>query len=100
MAELTTIIGIIGLIFILSAFFLNLIHKLGAKSKIYLLMNIVGSAILSYYALFLNSMPFSILQVIWGMLALIKLIFIFFKKSRKSTGFLADSKFKQKRKNL
>jgi hypothetical protein len=75
-----TILGIVGLVLILVAFFFNLIHKFNSKSKKYLLLNIFGSALLAYYALYLNSIPFFILQIVWGVMALIKLLFILFKK--------------------
>ena len=78
--ELNVLLGIFGLILILLAFILNLIHKFNSKSKGYLLMNIIGSGFLAYYALILESMPFFILQIVWGASSLIKLAFVLRKK--------------------
>lgn len=78
--DMGLIIGIFGLILILLAFILNLIHKVDSKSKNYLLMNILGSGFLAYYALILESTPFFILQIVWGASSLIKLVFVLKKK--------------------
>lgn len=80
MMALINLLGIAGLALILAAFFLNLIHKLNSKSKLYLLLNIAGSALLAYYSLFLNSVPFFILQIVWCLSAAIKLLFVLFKE--------------------
>ena len=75
MIDPTVIIGIIGMIFLLTAFALNLFKKVTQDSSIYNLFNIVGAGLLAYYAYALNSIPFLILEIIWILFASYKLIF-------------------------
>jgi hypothetical protein len=82
MVELSTIVGIIGLCTILLAFALNLFHKISQRSYSYNLMNIFGSGLLAYYALVLDSLPFLLLQLVWGFLSLVKFFIIIFKRKR------------------
>jgi len=72
--DVNTGVGIVGLLLILVAFALNLSHKLTVKSRIYNWMNVLGSACLAYYSWFLGSIPFFVLQIVWGLLSLTKLI--------------------------
>jgi hypothetical protein len=74
MIDANSYIGIAGLVLILLAFALNLFHKISPKSVFYNLLNIAGSGILAYYAVLLKSMPFLVLQLVWGILSLFKLI--------------------------
>jgi hypothetical protein len=74
MIDASSYIGIAGLLLILLAFALNLFHKISPKSVSYNLLNIFGSGILAYYAVLLNSIPFLMLQIVWGILSLFKLI--------------------------
>ena len=78
--EFTVLIGIIGLVLILLAFALNLFHKLSPKSRMYSFLNVLGAGALAYYAFYLNSIPFLLLQIVWGALSLIKLIILVIKK--------------------
>lgn len=78
--DLNTLIGIAGLILILLAFALNLIHKVTSKSKTYLWLNIVGSVFLAYYSWFLGSLPFLILQIVWALFSLAKLLHVHISK--------------------
>lgn len=78
--EINLLIGITGLSLILAAFFLNLINRLNASSVSYLALNIIGSSFLAYYAIAIRNIPFLILQSIWFLLSLYKLIAILFKK--------------------
>ena len=77
--DVNTIVGIVGLLFILVAFALNLSHKLTVKSKTYNWMNVLGSGCLAYYSWFLGSVPFFILQIVWGLLSFTKLIHLKFR---------------------
>ena len=77
MFDINSIIGVVGLTLILSAFTLNLLHKLTPKSMVYNLLNVFGSACLAYYSWFLGSMPFFILQIVWGVLSLGKLLQVY-----------------------
>ena len=75
MINLAVIIGVIGMIFLLTAFALNLFKKVTQDSSIYNIFNIIGAGLLAYYAYALNSIPFLILEGIWILFALYKLIF-------------------------
>jgi len=67
-------IGFIGLTLLLSAFILNQMKKMTATSLVYNLMNAVGGYILTYYAIALNNIPFTILECVWGSVALYRVI--------------------------
>ena len=67
-------IGSFGVLLLLVAFYLNLRDKLPQSSKLYLLMNLVGSAMAAVYAVMTNSLPFVILETAWAMAALYGLL--------------------------
>ncbi len=71
--EINMLIGVAGLLLITIAFALNLFHKLSSRNASYSLINFVGAVCLAYYAWFLGSVPFFILQIIWAVFSLIKL---------------------------
>lgn len=75
MINFAVIVGVIGMIFLLTAFALNLFKKVTQDSLIYNIFNIIGAGLLAYYAYALNSIPFLILQAIWISFAVYKLIF-------------------------
>ena len=77
-----TIIGTAGLVLLLSAFFFNLLGWLGTETVLYNLLNIAGSALLTFYAIRLDSIPFLVLEVTWGLLALYKLVSLLRKGKR------------------
>lgn len=77
MFDVNSLIGVAGLILILVAFTLNLTHKLTPKSTVYNLLNVFGSVCLAYYSWFLGSIPFFILQIVWGLLSLAKLFHVY-----------------------
>lgn len=66
--------GYIGLIFILTAFILNILKKTNPDSKLYNVLNLMGGASLTYYSYTLKSIPFIILQSMWAIFALYNLI--------------------------
>lgn len=76
MIAVSLLIGIVGLLSILAAFAFNLFHFLSQKSLAYNILNILGSGFLAYYSWLLNSIPFLILQLVWALLSIIKLIHI------------------------
>ena len=78
-----SIYGYSGLILILIAFILNLIKKMDSDSYSYLLLNLIGGALLSYYSFKLNSIPLFLLQIIWAISAAIKLTLKIALKNRK-----------------
>jgi len=75
MIGFTMTIGIIGMIFLLTAFALNLFKKITQDSLIYNVSNIIGAGFLAYYACALNSVPFLILEIFWILFAIYKLTF-------------------------
>lgn len=75
MINFAVIIGVIGMIFLLTAFALNLFKKVTQDSFIYNIFNIIGAGLLAYYAYALKSVPFLILEAIWILFAVYKLIF-------------------------
>ncbi|MEK6900280.1 MAG: hypothetical protein AABX05_04095 [Nanoarchaeota archaeon] len=75
MISIITSLGIIGVICILAAFLLDEFYKkVNPGTVIYNLLNIVGSALLMYYAYALKSWPFVALNSIWLSAALVKII--------------------------
>jgi len=68
------IIGIIGVLFILVAFILDeFVKKFNQDTIQYNVLNIIGAGFLIWYALFLNSWPFMILNAVWLLVAAFKL---------------------------
>ncbi|MBL7931997.1 MAG: hypothetical protein JNL60_08845 [Bacteroidia bacterium] len=59
------IIGSIGVTLLLIAFTLNLVNKLGATSKTYLLLNIVGAGLACLSSYLIAFWPFVILEGVW-----------------------------------
>jgi len=83
MLELNIIIGIVGMTFILTGFILDEFFKRYNQDTIfYNVINIVGSAMLTYYAITLKSVPFIILNVVWFITACYKLVRIYIKLNK------------------
>ena len=80
------VIGSVGVFLLLLAFVLNLIRVLSERSPIYLLMNIVGSGLAAWYAWASNSIPFVILEAVWGLAAMIRLLALAKKRPPTSGG--------------
>ncbi len=74
MADYNLILGIIGMVLLLGAFELNLMKIMTQDSYIYILLNIFGGGISTYYAVTLNAVPFVVLEAIWTSFAVYKLI--------------------------
>lgn len=68
------IVGSIGVGMLLLAFILNLLRVLSEQSLVYLLMNFLGAGLACVYAWQSGSIPFVILEAVWGLTALAKLI--------------------------
>jgi len=71
---INVIMGFVGLTLMMVAFILNILKKLATESIIYNLLNLAGAIALAYYSYSLSSMPFLILQIMWGIFALYNLI--------------------------
>ncbi len=68
--NIVEIIGIVGMTLILVFFFLNNAGKISQKSFYYDLGNLLGAGLLSFYAFYINSIPFLILNLTWSFIAL------------------------------
>ena len=71
--DTTLLIGLAGMAIVLIAFVLNVTHRVTAHDKSYLWLNVVGCAVLIVYAVLLSSIPFMILNAVWGAFAIIGL---------------------------
>lgn len=68
------IIGWIGTILVVFAFYLSTSNKLDVKSKTYLLMNIIGSVFVGANVLYKGAYPAVALNAVWILISLISLI--------------------------
>ncbi|HEY4525767.1 MAG TPA: hypothetical protein VJL32_01545 [Candidatus Paceibacterota bacterium] len=68
--DIITVIGASGAFIILVAFILLEIEKLSSESMWYDMLNLIGGALLAYYAWLLRSWPFLTLNGIWTLTAL------------------------------
>ena len=73
--DINLLTGVLGMILLLVGLFLLLFNKIKENSKTYLLLNIFGGLALFYYSFTLRSIPFMILQAVWTMIPLYKLVF-------------------------
>lgn len=64
----------IGVFFILLPFLLSTFGWMSPKSRMYFLMNFVGSALAFYGSILMHSVPFIILEATWAIVAAIGLI--------------------------
>lgn len=71
---ISQLIQIVGSLLILGAFTLLQTHKLTADSKIYLLINLVGSVILGINAVYEHQWGFILLETIWAGVSAIALL--------------------------
>ena len=78
--KFTDWIGFCGVAILLIAFFLNLADKLHKNSFTYILLNIIGAGIACVAAVFINYIPFVILEGCWTIVSIGALINFFRKK--------------------
>jgi len=77
----TLILGMVGTVFILVAFVLDEFYKIFNQNTIrYNLFNIIGSLLLVYYSIVFRAWPFVVLNGVWLIVAMVKLIKILKKK--------------------
>ena len=74
--DTAVILGVAGMITLLIGFVLNLFKFVHADSVLYDLLNVLGCACLAVYAYALGSIPFLILELIWGIFSLYELIIV------------------------
>ena len=74
-----TFLGIVGAIVALTFFLLNQTGKLDANNVWYDVGNLASGVILFSYALIIGSIPFAIINAVWGAIALKDLVMLMFK---------------------
>lgn len=67
--DTNTLIGTIGALILLIGFVLLQMKFIGANTRVYNLISILGSSFLLFYAAILNSIPFIILNLTWVIVA-------------------------------
>ena len=67
-------LGFIGVALILLAYFLNEIGKITNKSLVFILLNLIGSSIACLASVFINYVPFIILEAAWALVSLVSLM--------------------------
>lgn len=73
-----------GVTFILAAFFLSTFKLIKTEAKFYFILNITGGALACYGSILINSVPFTILEGIWAIVALTGLLKQIFTKQKES----------------
>ena len=68
------IIGTLGVSLLLVGFGLNITHRLSETSATYLIINIVGSLMAGWYAFVGEVYPFVVLEIVWALVAFVKLL--------------------------
>jgi hypothetical protein len=66
--------GIVGLVTLLAGFLGNLAGRVSATSRLYSVLNMVGSGILAVYAYLKESWVFLPLEIIWAVAAGVALV--------------------------
>jgi len=74
------IIGLVGVTLMLAGFFLNLFKWIKVDSKSYILLNIVGAGLATYYSVLINAIPFVIFEGTWTIFAIYQFMIIFILK--------------------
>ena len=64
------IIGSVGVTLILIAFLLNLVGRMAADSRVYLLLNLVGAGLTCLSSIMIEFWPFVVLEAVWALAAL------------------------------
>ncbi len=68
--DTTTLIGVTGAVLLLIAFIGNEFKKLSVESWAYDLLNLIGAALLAWYAYLIGSWPFLLIEAVWALVAL------------------------------
>ncbi|MGH7928533.1 MAG: CBU_0592 family membrane protein [Candidatus Binatia bacterium] len=71
---LEDLVGLVGMLALVSAFLLNLTGNLSAASMIYKVLNLVGAAILAWYGVVKETYIFTVLETIWALAALYSMV--------------------------
>jgi hypothetical protein len=65
----TDIISASGVTFILAAFFLSTFKFIASDSRLYFLLNFIGGALACWGSMLIPSLPFTILEGVWAIVA-------------------------------
>jgi len=65
----STIIGSLGVMLLLIAFFMNLFRFILPESKLYIFLNIIGAGLSCYASVLINYNPFIVLEATWCVVA-------------------------------
>ena len=65
-----TLIGSIGVAFLLIAFLLNLFKWMRSDGHLYMGLNLVGAGLACYSSYLIGFMPFVVLEGVWALVAL------------------------------
>jgi hypothetical protein len=68
------IIGSVGVTLILIAFLLNLVGRMEAGSRAYLLLNLIGATLACISSIMIEFWPFVVLEGVWAVAALVGLL--------------------------
>lgn len=78
----TDLIGFIGVLLILIAYFLNLNHKLDSSDIRYILMNLIGAILACLASILMKYYPFILLEGTWTLVSIVAL-FKYLKNKKK-----------------
>ena len=67
--DAATLIGSLGVAFMLSAFLLNVLRLMSADGYAYAALNFVGGALACYSSWLIAFMPFVVLEGVWALVA-------------------------------
>jgi hypothetical protein len=84
-------VGFTGMALILFAFVMNQFHQWKDTSLGYDLVNAVGSTMLITYALFLESIPFLVLNGVWALVSIRDVVWDL-KREKKKKGHLGHKR--------
>lgn len=78
--SLSDAVGFTGVFILLVAFLLNLLQVISFRSRIYLLLNLIGAALACTASVMIHYTPFIILEGVWSFVSLLTLLRTVFKK--------------------
>ncbi len=65
-----TLIGVVGAALLLAAFIADALNLMEDEGLWYNILNFVGAALLTWYAVLINSVPFIVIEAVWAAVAL------------------------------
>ncbi len=71
----------VGVLLILTAFFLTTLNRMSTEGRLYFLLNMIGGLLTGIGAWMVGSMPFVVMEFIWTIVATIGLVKTFKAKS-------------------